>query len=159
MQQVIKNSVDQYTVLTVLPGETDQTSKMPVPQWCHFMESHADAPASCSTGSAGLSTAEGSSWLILMKTSFILMNCPFIIWEKPCLLKAMSSKLACLITNVMTITCTRRSHVTASSHSSVLVGRDAWLHCNSAKIKLLLAGMLYQYVFDIMGPWGVAGIN
>ena len=81
MQQVIKNSVDQYTVLTVLPGETDQTSKMPVPQWCHFMESHADAPASCSTGSAGLSTAEGSSWLILMKTSFILMNCPFIMGE------------------------------------------------------------------------------
>ena len=54
-----KDGVGQCTMLTVSPGEADQTSEIPVPQWCHFMESHT--VASSSTGKAGLSTAEGSS--------------------------------------------------------------------------------------------------
>ena len=67
-----EDSIGQCTVPTVSPGEADQTSEVPLPQRC-LAESHASA-ASSSTGSAGLSTAEGISWLILMKTSFILMN-------------------------------------------------------------------------------------
>ena len=61
--------------------EADGTSEIP---WCHNSAvlrnlMHA---ASNSTGSAGLSTAEGMSWLILMKTLFIYL---FIyIKEAPC---------------------------------------------------------------------------
>ena len=60
-----KKMVGQYTVLTVSPGEADRTSEIPVLQRCRFAESHA--AASSSTGSAGLSTVEGSSCLKLMK--------------------------------------------------------------------------------------------
>ena len=51
------DGVGQYTVLTVSPGEADQTSEILVPQWCHFAESHATA--SSSTRSTSLSAVLG----------------------------------------------------------------------------------------------------
>ena len=72
-----KDSVGQCTLLTVLLGEADQTSEVPVAQWCCFTES--DAATGSSTGSVGLPTAEGSSWLILMKCPVRILS-----WGKPC---------------------------------------------------------------------------
>ena len=64
-------------------GRSRPISEVRVPQQCCFVEYHVAAASS--TGSAGLSTVEGSSWLILMKTSFILMKHPVRIlsWGNP----------------------------------------------------------------------------
>ena len=67
-----KDGVGQCTMLTVSPGEADQTSEIPVPQQCRFAESHPVASWK------SRSVNSGRQFLVDINGNFIYIN------EVPC---------------------------------------------------------------------------